>query len=138
VIGDLIEAAVRTNRRADAQAHVEALNRARVAEISPRLTLAMKAVAAMTASEDVRHPCFDRALSIPDIGRWPFEHARLLLAYGEYLRRARATGEARVHLGRALEGFRGLGARPWMDKAASELRAAGSATGTPRQMSPSR
>jgi DNA-binding CsgD family transcriptional regulator len=131
VIGDLVEAAVRTNRRADAQAHVEALNRARVAEISPRLTLAVKAAAAMTASEDVRHPYFDRALSTPDIGRWPFEHARLLLAYGEYLRRARATGEARVHLGRGLEGFRVLGARPWMDKAASELRAAGSATGRP-------
>jgi DNA-binding NarL/FixJ family response regulator len=32
---------------------------------------------------------------------------------------------------RALDGFRLLGARPWMDKAASELRAAGAATGRP-------
>ena len=48
-----------------------------------------------------------------------------------YLRRARATGEARVHLGRALEGFRVLGAQPWAEKAAGELRAAGAATGRP-------
>ena len=37
--------------------------------------------------------------------------------YGEYLRRARATGDARVHLMRALDGFRVLGARPWAEKA---------------------
>lgn len=131
VIMDLVEAAVRTNRRADAKAHVEALNRAGVAEISPRLAVVTQAAMAMTARDDAKRTHFDRVLSIPDIGRWPFEHARILLTYGEYLRRARATGEARVHLGRALEGFRVLGARPWADKAASELRAAGAAMGSP-------
>ena len=33
-----------------------------------------------------------------------------------------------MHLGRALDGFRVLGARPWADEAASELRAAGAGT----------
>ena len=131
VIMDLVEAAIRTNRRADAQRHVEALHQAHVAEISPRLALVTLAAVAMTAPDDLKRTHFDRVLSLPDIGRWPFEHARILLAYGEYLRRARATGEARVHLGRALEGFRLLGARPWTEKAAGELRAAGAATGRP-------
>ena len=128
VIMDLVEAATRTNRRADAEAHVVALNSARVAEISSRLAIVTQAAAAMTASDDVKRTQFDQALGLPDLSRWPFEHARILLAYGEYLRRARATGEARVHLGRALDGFRVLGARPWADEAASELRAAGAGT----------
>ena len=114
VLMDLVEAAVRANHEAEARRHVEALKRARVAEISPRLAVATQAAEAMVASdEDQRAQLFERVLGRPDISRWPFDHARILLVYGEYLRRARATGEARVHLGRALEGFRVLGARPW-------------------------
>jgi DNA-binding CsgD family transcriptional regulator len=45
--------------------------------------------------------------------------------YGERLRRARATTEARIQLTVALEIFERLGARPWVTRAASELRAAG-------------
>ncbi len=126
---DLVEAAVRANRRAEATAHVEALQRAAVAEISPRLATVTAAAAAMTAPDDLRRTRFAAVLGMPEIGRWPFEHARVELAYGEDLRRSRATGEARVHLQRALDGFRLLDARPWMEKAASELRAAGAATG---------
>lgn len=129
VIMDLVEAAVHTNRRAEAEAHVEALGRARVAEISPRLAVVTQAAAAMTAPDDAKRAHFEHVLSTSDVGRWPFEHARIRLAYGEYLRRVRATGEARVHLGRALDGFRVLGAQPWADRTASELRAAGAATG---------
>jgi DNA-binding CsgD family transcriptional regulator len=128
LITDLVEAAVRSNRRADAEAHVEALDRAGVTEISPRLAAAAQAAAAMTASDDMKRAHFEQALATNDISRWPFEHARILLAYGEYLRRARSTGEARVYLAQALEGFRVLGARPWEGKAAGELRAAGAGT----------
>jgi DNA-binding CsgD family transcriptional regulator len=131
VILDLVEAAIRTGRATDAERHVEALNRAHVGEISPRLSIVSGAAAAMTAPDDEKRAHFERVLSLPDISRWPFEYARVLLVYGEYLRRARATGEARVHLGRAHERFRVLGARPWVDKAAIELRAAGAATGGP-------
>jgi DNA-binding CsgD family transcriptional regulator len=55
--------------------------------------------------------------------QWPFELARVQLAYGEHLRRVRATGDARAQLGAALDTFRALGARPWADRAANELRA---------------
>jgi hypothetical protein len=77
---DLVEAATRTNRRADAEAHLEALHRARVAEISPRLAVVTHAAEAMTAPATAKREYFERALSISHISRWPFEHARILLA----------------------------------------------------------
>jgi DNA-binding CsgD family transcriptional regulator len=68
---------------------------------------------------------FDSALSLPDIDRWQWDRARTELAYGERLRRARSNAEARHHLGAALDIFERIGARPWADRAAKELRAAG-------------
>jgi hypothetical protein len=112
LILDLVEAAMRANRRSEATAHVEALQRARVAEISPRLAMVTNAATAMTAGDDLKRTHFDQVLGMPEISRWPFEHARIELAFGEGLRRARATGEARVHLQHALDGFRLLDARP--------------------------
>lgn len=66
---------------------------------------------------------FEQALGIPGADRWPFEFARVQLAFGEHLRRVQATSDARVHLGAALAAFRALGSRPWIDRAADELRA---------------
>jgi DNA-binding CsgD family transcriptional regulator len=131
VIPDLVEAAVRTDRGADAAAHVAALHAAGVGALSPRLAMVMAAAAAMVAPDEGKRTRFDEVLEMPAISRWPFEHARIELAYGEHLRRARATGDARVHLTRALDGFRVLGARPWAEKAAAELRAAGAAVARP-------
>jgi DNA-binding NarL/FixJ family response regulator len=64
----------------------------------------------------------------------PFEHARSELAYGEFLRRARRRVEAREHLRAALDGFEGLGATLWAEKARVELRASGQ---TARKRDPS-
>jgi DNA-binding NarL/FixJ family response regulator len=136
VILDLVEAATRANRGAEAAAHVEALERARVAEISPRLAMVAKAAAALTAADEEKRTRFDEVLALPAVSRYPFDHARIELAYGEHLRRARATGEARIHLRRALDGFRLLRAELWMEKAASELRAAGAPTGRPAPADP--
>ena len=47
------------------------------------------------------------------------------MAYGEHLRRARATTDARAYLGAALSTFEALGARPWAVRAGHELRASG-------------
>jgi DNA-binding NarL/FixJ family response regulator len=55
----------------------------------------------------------------------PFEQARSELAYGEFLRRARRRVEARTHLQAALDGFEGLGAALWAERARVELRASG-------------
>ncbi|MGH9209072.1 MAG: helix-turn-helix transcriptional regulator [Acidimicrobiales bacterium] len=55
----------------------------------------------------------------------PFDRARTQLLYGEWLRRARRRVEARAQLSAAHETFQRLGAEPWADRAAAELRATG-------------
>ncbi len=55
----------------------------------------------------------------------PFERSRTELALGELLRRAHRRVEAREPLRAALNGFEGLGARLWAERARMELRASG-------------
>jgi DNA-binding CsgD family transcriptional regulator len=55
----------------------------------------------------------------------PFHQARGELLYGEWLRRERRREDARRHLRSALDLFRQMGAAPWEDRAAAELRATG-------------
>jgi DNA-binding CsgD family transcriptional regulator len=57
----------------------------------------------------------------------PFEHARALLLYGEWLRRQRRRSEARAQLTAAHEIFEDLGAACWIRRAAKELAAIGAA-----------
>ena len=70
---------------------------------------------------------FEQALAIPGADRWPFDLARVRLAYGERLRRARSARAARAELTAAHDAFQRLGARPWARRAAAELRATGQA-----------
>lgn len=55
----------------------------------------------------------------------PFELARTRLCFGERLRRARRSAEARVELAAAHASFVALGAPAWAGRAAHELAAAG-------------
>jgi DNA-binding CsgD family transcriptional regulator len=73
----------------------------------------------------IDHDLFEAAVALPGAERWPFDWARICLAYGERLRRAKAGAEARVHLDAALSTFERLGAAPWCARAANELRASG-------------
>ncbi|MFB7288693.1 helix-turn-helix transcriptional regulator [Actinacidiphila glaucinigra] len=126
VVMDLVEAAVRTNRLEKATAHVRAVQESGAAGISPRHTLLTLGSAALCApTDDESLALFEKALSVPDLERRPFDIARVQLAYGERLRRARATVEARKALKSATDTFRQLGARPWAERAAKELRASG-------------
>ena len=81
---------MRTGRHAEAAAHVAAIRTEDVASLSPRLALLAAGL-------------FETALTIPGIDRWPFDLARVQLAYGERLRRTRAPTVSRVHLAAALE-----------------------------------
>jgi len=125
VLMDLVEAAVRTGRDAEAAAHVAAMQAANLAGLSPRLALVVDASAAMAAPDDTALELFHLALALPGIERWQFDLARVRLAYGERLRRLRAMREARVQLNAAREIFERLRARPWVDRASAELRATG-------------
>ncbi len=122
---DLVEAAVRTGRRTEAAAHVAAMRETGLGAISPRLALITTGAAAIAAPDHQAAALFAEALAIPGAAEWPFDRARVQLAAGERLRRARATTQARQHLGAALDTFRRLGARPWQARAENELRAAG-------------
>ncbi|MFK0150521.1 ATP-binding protein [Streptomyces sp. NPDC090499] len=129
VVLDLVESAVRTGRLGEAAAHVAAVHDAGVAGISPRLAMIAKASAALVADDTEAVGLFEEALSIPGTDRWPFDLARVRLAHGERLRRAKSTTAARSHLGAALDAFENLGARPWAARAGNELRATGLAVG---------
>jgi DNA-binding CsgD family transcriptional regulator len=125
VLMDLVDAALRTGRDAEARAHVAAMEEANVAALSSRLALVAGASAAMVAPDDRAHESFRRTLALPGIERWRFDLARVRLAYGERLRRQRAMSEARVQLHAALAIFERLGATPWVERTTVELRATG-------------
>jgi DNA-binding CsgD family transcriptional regulator len=125
VIMDLVEAAVRTHRDEEADRHVRAIREADLAALSPRLAILAAASAAIAADDGQAPALFERALSLPTVDQWPFDAARVRLAYGERLRRTRVTTESRTHLQAALAAFQKLGAAPWASRAELELRATG-------------
>ncbi|MEV7802191.1 LuxR family transcriptional regulator [Microbispora sp. NPDC088329] len=130
---DLVEAAVRSGRHAEARRHADALRDAGVGRLSSRLALSSATATAMTSAPEVMARCFEEALGLPGIEQWPFEVGRAHLAYGERLRRQGLNRDAREQLATARSRFQELGARSWEARAAAELRATGmtrSARGT--------
>jgi DNA-binding CsgD family transcriptional regulator len=120
VLFDLVEATVGSERRDVAHACVA---RARTG-VSGRWDLIARGAQALV---DERDPvaAFERAGTLHGADRWPFDLARIRLAYGEHLRRSGALDAARQQLNSALDTFRALGARPWITRAARHLRVAG-------------
>ncbi|MFF4838267.1 LuxR C-terminal-related transcriptional regulator [Streptomyces sp. NPDC001315] len=126
VFFELVEAAVRTDRRAEAAAHVRALRETNVAWLSPRLALLAGCAEALVADDDAEAArLFAKALATPDAERWPFELARVRLAHGEWLRRSRALSDSKAPLTAALKTFQQLDSSAWAERARKELRAAG-------------
>jgi DNA-binding CsgD family transcriptional regulator len=127
---ELVEAAMRTGREEEAAIHVAAMREAGLAAISPRLHFVVRGCAALAAGSDHPVPLFEAALGLPGVRQWPFDLARVRLAFGEQLRRAHVTAAARAQLTAAHDTFVQLGAGPWTARAAAELRAAGSGRDT--------
>ncbi|MER5296753.1 AAA family ATPase [Streptomyces pharetrae] len=129
---DLVDAATRTGRYAQARAHVAAARAARMADISEHHAFLLAAARAMAAlgqgadADEDAEELYDAALAVPGADRWVFESARLRLAHGGWLRRHQRAA-ARQVLGEAYRAFRALGAGPWAEQAERELRAAGHA-----------
>jgi DNA-binding CsgD family transcriptional regulator len=128
LVMDLVDAAVRSRRPDEAAAHVLAAQESGMAGVSARSALTLAGAAALAERGDRARVRYEEALAVPGAEAFPFEIARVRLAYGEHLRRSRATLAARLQLTAALATFRGLGANPWIERAESELRAAGHRT----------
>jgi DNA-binding CsgD family transcriptional regulator len=131
-LGDLAAAAVRAGRGDDARTVVDAVEHSLEPDRSPRLAAVLHRAAALLSDSDDAEDHFRAALAGSAVDCWPFEKALTQLDFGEWLRRRRRSAEARPHLNAALECFQRLDARPWADRTAAELRAAGApATTTP-------
>ena len=83
----------------------------------------------LLAPEEDFRAVFEGALQHHDALPMPFERARTQLALGERLRRAKQRAEAREPLTQALDEFERLGAKPWAERARTELRATGGSAG---------
>ena len=122
---DFVEAALHTGHPDEAHALAAEAVRLNLAAVSPRVALLTAAVSAMTAPDTEAGEFYQAALTHPESAEFPFDHARILLAQGMWLRRVRRQTEARAALGLAADDFDRLGARPWAERARAELRAAG-------------
>jgi DNA-binding CsgD family transcriptional regulator len=136
VVMDLVEAAERSGRHDAAVRHAEAARDAGLATISSRLALLCAASQAIVSDGDSATVAFEQALQTAG-DRWPFDRARVELAFGEHLRRERHSVRARAHLQKALDVFLRMGATPWADRAQSELRATSLTRQSPDSTSPS-
>ena len=124
LIADLAEAAV----------HVEQLDsaRARVAQVEAMvggqpgawIALGLRYAGALVAEPTEADERFEEALA-SDLTRWPFQRARIQLAYGQWLRRQRRVADSRGVLRAARDTFDALGCQRWSDHARRELRASG-------------
>ncbi|MFC9621222.1 AAA family ATPase [Streptomyces sp. NPDC056930] len=124
-LGDLTAAAVRAGQTDDARTVVEAVEHSLESDRSPRLAAVLHRATALLSDTEDAEDHFRAALADSATDCWPFEKALARLDFGEWLRRRRRSAEARPHLNAALECFQRLDARPWTDRTASELRAAG-------------
>jgi DNA-binding NarL/FixJ family response regulator len=125
-IGDLAEAAVQSGHRDDAMALLAEMETLAGRTPSPQFRLAMHHARAVLANDAEAPELFEAALAAA-AGHSPLAMARMRLAFGEWLRRARRVKEARPLLQAAMEAFDALGVLPWSERARQELRAAGAA-----------
>ena len=124
-VADLAAAAARAERRIEARALLERIQARIDGTPSPRLDQLLDRAWGLLADPSSLDTYFEKALSDPAGDLWPFERAQLRLDYGEWLRRHRRINDAKPVLTAALEVFRQLHARPWVQRAEAELRACG-------------
>jgi DNA-binding CsgD family transcriptional regulator len=125
LIGDLAEAALHTGRINEARARVKQVE-AESGDI-PGTCIAVGLLHARALlAEDPGEAAgrFDEALGT-DLTSWPLQRGRLLLAYGQWLRRQRRIAESRAPLRDARDAFDAMGCAAWGDQARRELRASG-------------
>jgi DNA-binding CsgD family transcriptional regulator/tetratricopeptide (TPR) repeat protein len=119
-----IESLIRINRRNDAVALLDEL-----LDVIPRQALIVHGIdrieGMLAADDEVAVTHFKAAVAAGVADGSRLSEGRSEILWGERLRRARRRGEARVHLERAVELLRGVGAAAFVERAVTELRAAG-------------
>ncbi|MEK2491614.1 LuxR C-terminal-related transcriptional regulator [Kitasatospora purpeofusca] len=143
LLPDLVEAAVRAGHPERAAQAAGVIDEWATALDRPALGALAARCRALTAPDGTAEQHFTAALALhsdrdgDDDGGGAgggagagnaFDRARTALLYGEWLRRLRRQIDAREQLRAALDGFEALGARPWAERARSELGAAGGET----------
>lgn len=129
---DLVESAMRTGRPDAARAHAAAMVAADVPSVSPRMAMMTLGARALVADPADAASLFEAAVTAQDAESWPFDLARIRLAYGDWLRRNAETLHAREVLHDALAAFKRLEATAWAERAQQSLRAAGDPAGRAR------
>jgi len=124
LIADLAEAASHTNQLDAARARVAQVQSGAGSRPGTWIALGLSHARALLADPAEARDRFDEALSL-DLARWPFQRARVELAYGQWLRRQRHVADSRVLLRAARDTFASLGCAPWFEQAHRELRASG-------------
>jgi DNA-binding CsgD family transcriptional regulator len=130
---DRVEAAVRADRLDEARAALDEFESWGAQTQAAWAAPSIAACGGLLTKGTEATARFAEALHLVD-GARPFDRARIQLFYGEHLRRERRRADARVQLRVALDGFERLRATPWVERAASELRATGE---TARKRDPS-
>ncbi len=123
-LADLAEAAVATGDHRAAQSYLEQLEQLADQTTGPLLSAQAAYARALVARGDDAEPLYRHAMTSP-LRDWPDLRARMLLNYGEWLRRQRRSVEARAPLREAGESFDALGFARLAERARVQLRATG-------------
>jgi DNA-binding CsgD family transcriptional regulator len=123
-IADLAEAAVHSGHFDEGRRLLDELTALSAGTPAAWIQLGLRHARAVLADDDEAEPLFQAALSA-QVNRWPYQRARVLLAYGAWLRRRRRVAESRTPLRAARDAFDALGVRAWGERARQELRASG-------------
>ena len=125
-IAELIEAAVRTGRDCEARWQLAQLDALAEQTSSPYLGAMAAYARPLLADDDEAETLYQRALQ-DRLSTWPLHRARMLLAYGRWLRRRRRLTDSRSPLRTAMESLDALGVTALGEDARAELRASGEA-----------
>jgi DNA-binding CsgD family transcriptional regulator len=123
-LADFVEAAVFSGNAEAARGVIDETERVSAPMPVPWVETMLHYGKALLAAPEDAEQFFLQGLG-PAAKKWPFLRARLLLAYGGWLRRQRRSANARAPLREARDIFDALGASPWSDRAREELRASG-------------
>ncbi|NUU18555.1 AAA family ATPase [Cellulomonas humilata] len=122
---EMVEVLVRQGKTDEAGALAASLTERAEVKGQPWSLARAARAAGLTCPDTDVDVCFSVALAYHQHTPDAFETARTELAYGSRLRRMKRRVDSRPHLRSALATFERLGAVPWADQAAAELRATG-------------